>query len=92
VLFRSHKKSKSTSKRVASTRAVALHLAPPPAADLSAMSDAELIKYTLRVYNGLQRIWRAELTEFPTPNWPNLEEAARQMSLLEQALEQMGCA
>ena len=64
----------------------------PPEADLSTMSDVELIEHTLRVYGVLQRLWRAELTEFPTPNWHNLEEAARQMSLLERALEKMGCA
>jgi hypothetical protein len=53
------------------------------------MSDTELVAYALRVYGVLQQIWRAELTEFDTPDWKNIEEAARQMSLLEQALECM---
>jgi hypothetical protein len=69
-----------------------MDIIPPPAADVSQMTDAELIEYTLQTYTNLQRIWRMELMILPEPNWAIVEEVSRQMSMLEEALEGLRCA
>jgi hypothetical protein len=65
---------------------------PPPGPDVSQMSDAELIEYTLATYTNLQRIWRMELLILPQPDWEIVEEVSRQMSMLEEGLEGLVCS
>jgi hypothetical protein len=85
----SARQEESMAKKPSRKRVLELEL--PPMADLSAMTNAELVEYVTAEYTNLQRIWRMELLILPYPDWAIVEEVSRQMKQMEDAMEALRC-